>query len=58
MQLKKERLSNSMVGGSHWMEVTGFLWEDTLRLTASCEEDWEDDGSCNVDVIKGFTYII
>ena len=47
-----------MVGGSHWRDVTGFLWDGTLRLTASWEEEDEEEGSCNVESIMGFTYMI
>ena len=38
---KKERLSNSIVGGNHFNAVTGFLCEETFLLTDS--EDYADE---------------
>ncbi len=52
---KKAFLSNSMVGGSQQSAVTGLRCEETLRLTVSEDCAEEEEGSCSVEVMKGFT---
>ena len=53
--MKNDLLSNSMVGGNHYNDVTGFLWDDTFLLTVSDDCAEELDGSYKVEVIKGLT---